>query len=219
MNKYRGMKTVMSIMVVVLTTMSVIAREDAAKKGSPLGKFSDEWNDPKYKACNTAANTTYLSATEKEIVYVLNLARMNPQLFCKTVLPRVREITSFVDTANEYYYKSLVKQMSTMDPLPLLKPDAKCFASAQCHAASTGKTGFVGHGRQTAECRKVQYFRGECCQYGVDDPLGIIVNLLVDENVESLGHRDICLGSYTKMSPSYGEHKKYGSITVLDFDR
>lgn len=201
----------------MVVALASFAKEETG--GNPLARFSTEWADAKYKVCNTAAATPYLSGKEKEVLYVLNMARMNPQLFCKTVLPHAGEISSFINMDNEYYYKSLVKQMASMEPLPILKPDDRLYKSALCHVTTTGKTGYVGHDRKTAECRKAQHYSGECCQYGIDDPLGIILNLLVDENVESLGHRNICLGSrYTKMSPSYGPHKQYGSITVLDFD-
>ena len=47
------------------------------------------------------------------------------------------------------------------------------------------------------------------------DKDGIILNLLVDENVQSLGHRRICLGSYEVMAPSCQPHKAYGSVAVL----
>lgn len=215
MVKYMFIRRILAALLVSVALQT--GAKEPAKNVSPLAKYSAEWNGPKYSACNTAANTTYLSAREKEIIYVLNLARMDPKLFCKTVLPYASEISSFIDTANTVYYKTLVKEMLEMAPLKLLKPDEKCYASAQCHAASTGKTGYVGHDRKTPECRNKQYYSGECCQYGVSDPLGIILNLLVDENVQSLGHRRICLGSYEVLAPSCQPHKAYGTVAVLDF--
>jgi len=107
--------------------------------------------------------------------------------------------------------------MLTMKPLKILKPDTACFRSAQCHATSSGATGYTGHERQTTECKKSRYFNGECCQYGFRDPLSVVVSLLVDEGVASLGHRKICLGSYEKMSPAYAKHKGFGYVAVLDF--
>lgn len=211
------MKAFMVILLLLACTMWCLAESPAGK--NPLAKYSEEWNDPKYLACNTAANTTYLSETEKEIVYVLNMARMNPQLFCRTVVSQAHTISQYIDTSNVVYYKSLVLEMDTMQPLGLLKPDQKCYISAQCHAISTGEKGAVTHNRLTKECRKKQYFRGECCQYGLDYAVDIILNLLVDQDVESLGHRSICLGNYTKMSPSMEKHKKYGIVTVMDFDK
>ena len=183
---------------------------------SPLSAYSAEWNDPKYKACNTAEHVRYLNDVEKQIIYVLNMARMNPKLFCKTVLPHVTDISSFADTKSEYY-KSLVKEMSAMEPMGLLMPDSLCYVSANCHALTAGKKGYVGHDRQSADCKKKQHFFGECCQFGVSDPLGIIITLLIDQDTESLGHRHICLGSYTRMSPAIAPHKVYGTITVMDF--
>ena len=53
---------------------------------SPLGLYSPAWNDARYLTCNTAANTGYMSAGEKEVIYILNMARMNPALFANTVV-------------------------------------------------------------------------------------------------------------------------------------
>jgi uncharacterized protein YkwD len=178
---------------------------------SPLEDFSDEWNDPKYAVCNTAASADYMTASEKKVIHVLNLVRMNPKLFASTVI------------SSDYYYKdnsyfnSLLSTLEKMEYLPLLGPDNKCFTSAHCHAASVGKVGYTGHNRITVACRKAQFFQGECCQYGYTDPVDIIVNLLVDEGVPSLGHRNICLGSYNALGVSIQPHKTYTVNTVMDF--
>jgi len=209
------MKLLFSLLFLATFSIQAIAKE--GNYTSPLSAYSAEWNDPKYQACNTAEHTHYLSAIEKEIVYVLNLARMNPQLFCKSVLPKAHDISSFIDMTSEVYYKSLVAQMSKMEPLNILVPDSLCYVSAMCHASTSGRKGYVGHDRQSADCRKKQHFFGECCQYGISDALGIVLTLLVDQNVANFGHREICLGKYTKMSPSYQPHKTYGSVTVMDF--
>ena len=212
--KLHCMKT---IQVTISLLLAFSCTVFAQKYESPLAAYSDKWNDPKYKACNTAEYTKYLSADEKKVIYVLNLARMSPKLFCATVLPHAHTISSFIDTSNETYYKTLVTEMNTMQPLGILKPDSACYVSAHCHAATTGKTGYVGHDRQSADCRKKQHYQGECCDYGSPDPITTVLALLVDSDVPSLGHRRNCLGSYTKIGVSTGPHKTYSTMAVLDF--
>lgn len=53
---------------------------------SPLAAFSTQWNYPMFEKANTAANANFLNEEEKEFIYILNLARMNPYLFSETVL-------------------------------------------------------------------------------------------------------------------------------------
>ena len=55
-------------------------------KPSPLSAYSSQWNYPMFEKANTAADVDYLNNDEKEFIYILNLARMNPFLFSETVL-------------------------------------------------------------------------------------------------------------------------------------
>ena len=55
---------------------------------SPLSAYSSIWSDIKYTKCNTAANATFMSNAEKNVIYILNLIRTNPALFAKTVLQK-----------------------------------------------------------------------------------------------------------------------------------
>jgi hypothetical protein len=183
---------------------------------SPLAAFSYEWNDPKYLQCNTAGKASYMSAKEKEIIYIINLLHTNPELFANTV---VKKYPGYSDQAYLYKigeYKSLLKTLQKTKQIPLLYPDELCYASAQCHAYSSGRSGYIGHDRKEG-CRSKKYFNGECCDYGHDEPLAIVMSLLVDEHVSSLGHRKICLGSYKKIGVSIQPHKSYRYNAVLDF--
>jgi uncharacterized protein YkwD len=168
--------------------------------------FLSAWNDPKYLEANSAVNEDYLSAEEKKLFYFLNLVRMNPKLFADTYLIHLRNSKD----ANE---SSLFLELQKQTPLPVLKPNRKLYESAKCHATESGESGYVGHER--SKC--TQYFRGECCQYGLSSALEIITGLLIDKGIPSLGHRRICLGSYTELGVSIQPHKSYGVNTVLDF--
>ena len=184
---------------------------------SPLADYSAEWNDPKYLKCNTAANVSYLSAEEKKTIYVLNMIRMNPVLFGKTVMQQYPDKGGHGVFRNSSFYKSLIQTLQKTQPMELLYADSLCFKSALCHAQTTGKDGTVTHDRTTEECKKQLYFRAECCHYGYNTALDILVSLLVDEGVPSLGHRESLLGAYQKLGVSIQPHKKYGNTAVLDF--
>ena len=47
--------------------------------------------------------------------------------------------------------------------------------------------------------------------------LEIVIQLLIDQGVSSLGHRYICLGTYARVGVSIKPHKSYGTNCVLDF--
>jgi hypothetical protein len=167
----------------------------------------DAWNDERYLEANTAADENYLTQQEKEVFYYLNLVRMNPKLFADTYL------LNHTGNPDDEYETTLYNELHAMDPLPCLKPNKLCWESAKCHAKISGESGYVGHERENC----TSYFWGECCQYGPSDPLAIILQLLIDRGVTSLGHRRICLGSYTELGVSIQPHIGYGSNAVLDF--
>jgi uncharacterized protein YkwD len=177
---------------------------------SPLAGFSSEWNEVKYLKCNTASKVNYMTSAEKEVIYILNLARMNPSLFANSVVKKY-------PANHTNYYTSLMNTLLLLKPVNLLIPDSMCFKSARCHATTSGAQGYVGHNRSTEECKNKKHFNGECCDYGHNKPLDIIMSFLIDEGVSSLGHREICLDSYNKLGVSIQYHKLYGYTAVLDF--
>lgn len=185
---------------------------------SPLAAFSDRWNNLEYQACNTASRVAYMTPDEKNTIYILNLARQYPQLFLETVVLQYPTYSGEERLRKSDFYKSLVTFLRQRKPLPILSPDSALFQSAFCHAQSSGRSGYVGHNRQTRSCKSVEKFRGECCDYGSPDPLTIVMHLLIDEGVESLGHRLILFNPYSKIGVSIQPHKNYRWNAVLDLE-
>jgi len=190
----------------------------ASSSVSPLARYSNEWNSMKYSSCNTAANATYLTQSEKDVIYILNLIRSYPALFAKTVLKKYPAFSgNDYLAADAYYFKSLVDTLLKLEPKQILYPDNSCFISAKSHAWQSGITGYVGHERKTRDARSKKHYFGECCDYGHNDPLDIVLSLLIDEGIPTFGHRVVCLSDYAKIGVSLQPHKKYGTNAVLDF--
>ena len=185
---------------------------------SPLARFSAEWNQARFRNCHTAAESDYLNTNEKDVIYILNLARQHPRLFLTTVVEKYPEYIGDETLRQSNYYKSLLTFLKQKNPQPILFPDRALYESARCHAVTSGETSYTGHKRRTAACKKVESFLGECCDYGYNDPLSIVMDLLIDEGVPSLGHRLIMFSPYTKMGVSIQPHKKYRWNAVLDFE-
>jgi len=186
---------------------------------NPLSAFSAEWNDKRYLVCNTAENAPYLNLAEKKVIYILNLARVNPTLFLETVVKKYPTFSKQPQLVRSSYYKSFLAFLQKAKPQPLLYPDEKLFESARCHAISSGIQGYSGHDRISQQCKAQENFLGECCFYGTNGPLEIVLELMIDEDVPSLGHRLVMFTDYTKIGVSIQPHKKYEWNTVLDFGR
>jgi hypothetical protein len=161
---------------------------------NPLSAFSSEWNDKRYLVCNTAENIPYLNKAEKQSIYILNMARVNPRLFLETVIKKYPKFSEQPALDNSSYFRSLLVFLQQ-------------------------KKGYSGHDRISQMCQAQEFFLGECCFYGSDDPLEIIIDLMIDEDAPSLGHREVLFTDFTKIGVSIQPHKKYGWNTVLDFGR
>ena len=168
--------------------------------------YGQTWTAEELAAANTFKSVTVLSAVEKETMLYLNLARMYPAKYAKI------ELVNEDKTSDNY--KSLIKTLNAMVPVSALTFDKKAFESAACFAKEQGATTEIGHVRKNCK----SYFFGECCSYGMSTGKNIIVQLLIDEGVESLGHRKICLSSgYSAVGIAFKTHKTYRFCCVLDF--
>jgi uncharacterized protein YkwD len=195
------------IFLIILGLMPVISPGQDREYGMDKGLADlSAWNDPKYLKANSAENEDYLTDTEKQVYYYMNLVRMNPKLFADTYLKDLKN-------SHDGYESSLYAELQKLKPLGILKPDRQLFESARCHAVESGKRGYVGHKRFKCD----EDYMGECCYYGETEALGIVTELLIDEGVESLGHRRIILDNFTELGVSIQPHKTYGQNCVMDF--
>jgi hypothetical protein len=103
-----------------------------------------------------------------------------------------------------------------MKPVNALTFDQGMYQLANCFAIESGKSGSYGHHR--VHC--VDGFDAECCSYDCQTGLTITLQLLIDQDVQSLGHRKICLDDeFAKIGVSIKPHSNYNYCCVLDFKR
>jgi hypothetical protein len=212
---YQSKKAFMKFLLMTAAFLTVQGFQVFAQ--SPLGAYDKEWDNARYSACNTAASAAYMTAVEREVIYILNLVRMYPRQFANTVLKKYPQKMGSNYLYNSTYYITLLDTLLKIDSSNLLRPDKKCFLSAATHAFTSGKKGTVGHERLNTADKNKEYYNGECIDYGASTGLDIVLSLLIDEGVPSLGHRSICLSGYTAIGVAIRDHNTYRHNSVLDF--
>ncbi len=183
-----------------------------------LIKFSlvnaQHWTKSQISKAYTVQNNPYLSQTEKGIVYYLNLCRLYPKEFLQhEVLPYYNNFMS-KKCNDSKYCQSLINYLDTLTPMNVLYFDLDAYENAKCFAIEQGQAGTTGHDR--INCKAGGYF--ECCHYSSNtSAIHILVSLLVDEDVPSLGHRyNLMNRDLTKIGLSIQPHINYGLCTVID---
>lgn len=158
------------------------------------------------------------TAQEKEILEVINQMRKDPQGFLE------REVKPYIDNhelKNNRYARSLIREMSNLDPLPTFSIDSSLQEMAKTFAIKSGKRGWFGHrnyDQRFDESASHLAHDAENIQYGLKDPVEIVIDLLIDIDVPSLGHRKNLLDpKYTVLGIGFEEHKTYGYLTVMAF--
>jgi uncharacterized protein YkwD len=166
----------------------------------------------------TAATATYLTEKEQQVVAYTNLARLYPQQFAafyRAALQADEDEEGWEKfESGDTYYATLYTDLLKMKPLPSLTPTKKLWRAAAFWAKYSGKRGIEGHNRPWCPWK----FDAECCDYNpAGEPMTMVLDLLVDEGVRSLGHRRILLGKYTFVGASIQPHTDYDWCLVMDF--
>ena len=171
--------------------------------------ISPHWTQEELRTANTTKEArTYMHSSERDIITVLNLARLYPKRFVEL------ELTITGEDYDYEYKSSLIDHMMSMEAICAVKPNQTMYKLARCWAKESGELGLTGHDR--IQCN--DGFLAECCSYGHDNALGIVLQLLIDYGVPSLGHRIICLSNdYTAVGATINNHSVWSYISVLDF--
>lgn len=181
------------------------------------------WKSSDLAKANTARTIEGMSFQEKKVIFYINLVRMNGKLFVETYL---KDYMDDVKIPKNKYYRSLLKTLKEQEKLPPLLPQEDLIKEAQKHAKEMGKTGKKGHRSANSKSfdeRMKKYKKKysklkESNQYGYPDALSIVIDLLIDDDKESLIHRKTLLNKDLKfLGVGIRAHKKYQINTSLLF--
>ena len=188
---------------------------------SAQGEIWDQWDPQILEKANTAAEYKYYAEEEKKVVFFMNLARLDGNLFAETILDTYVESNGIENT---YYLRSLYRDLRKVKGLPVLIPEDDLTGIAQGHATKSGRTGHVGH--RNFEERFEPFMGapytnvGENCSYGHANAIDIVISLLIDEGVRNLGHRENTLKpEFNSVGVAIREHKRYRYNCVIDFGK
>ena len=162
---------------------------------------------------NTADTSNYLTDEEKKVIQICNLARINGKLFKENILLHWPDIAEHLD--NNKYIGSLLTEIEKVKNLPLLQPNYYFHVLAKQHATDMGISGQAGHKGSEQRFNKMikktaAYKCGENCDYGYDKAIDIVMHLLIDDGVVSLGHRKSILDKdFNSIGVSIMPHQKY----------
>ena len=182
-----------------------------------------QWDPKVLEMANTAKDVDYLSSQEKKLIFYTNLVRMNPQLFIKTYMQSY--LKQYDIPKNSWYWK-MVKEMKDLPPVNPLYPDKKLFEVAKKHAKDMGLSGKKGHRNTQGEfyqdrivdLKKEFVLVKENIQYGYWDPLAVLCDLLIDEDIKTGIHRRLILNPELKyIAVSIQAHKKFEYNAVIDY--
>lgn len=179
---------------------------------------STQFTDAQVAKANTAKDATYLSQTEKDVILYCNLARLDGQTFANQYLGKLKG-------SSNSYEQSLLSDLAKVKNLPMLKSNSKLAKAAKYHVDDIGPKGLVQHeSSDGTNCgnRVRKYYKGgyigENIDFGRSSAMDIVLDLLIDDGIESLGHRkNILNGNFSRIGVSIGSHKQYQYCCVQDF--
>jgi hypothetical protein len=172
------------------------------------------WSNEQLIAANTAANVPGLTIEEKNVFLYLNLARLYPNDFSNIELRSHFGDRYSNSNALNWYEESLKNELLSMSSLHALTYSSEMYELARCFSKEQSRTGLTGHKRSSCSAG----FGGECCSYGHSSGRKVVIQLLIDDGISSLGHRKLCLSpNYFSIGPSMNTHTRYNNMCVIDF--
>jgi uncharacterized protein YkwD len=145
--------------------------------------------------------------------------------FKDNILAKSGEIPIQTNEGKEAFQEAIefLREQKPVQPLNL---DEKLTKAAEDHVADIGPKGIVSHdssdGKNVSD-RIERYCEwdgacGENLDFSTKDPVVILMNLLVDDGVESRPHRRHLFNEkFNFVGIAVGDHKEFDSVAVLDY--
>jgi uncharacterized protein YkwD len=165
---------------------------------------------------DTARNVSYLSDLEKDIILEMNLVRSDPKKYAEL----------YINPSLGAYAKECYEELRNAESRPVLFPKKGLSQAAKDHVANTGPKGIVGHDGADGSSMSSRINRygtwgagaSENISYGYNTAREIVLQLLIDDGVESRGHRrNIMNKSSRYVGVAVGAHSIYRYMCVQDF--
>ncbi len=199
------------------------------------------WN---IKLLDTARNVDYLDDFEKNVILEMNKARTNPKQYADLyIVPRLENFDGYnyiekrMSAAGPYNrttrtqegpaaVKECIEYMHNQSPRPPLKPSKELTQAARDHAESQVVTDQLGHTGVDGSTpfERIQNYgifmaTAENIFYCVDTARNTVVKFLIDDGVDSRGHRkNIMNKKYNLAGVGYAECKENRrDECVIDF--
>jgi uncharacterized protein YkwD len=201
-----------------------------------FGQNQSKWTRTEIAEADVARNINGISDFEKDVILYHNLVRLYPSKYLQVEILNLNDDLQTKDKIkfpnnwrgtdiNSHYYKSLISTLSRQQPLPKLTFDYGLSSTAKCLAKEQSVNGSTGHNRincpkisSIISTRNMGYGTGENCGYGKYNGKDAVNNLLIDEDVPSLGHRDNILNpKFTKIGAGTAFHPRYETVIVVDY--
>lgn len=188
--------------------------------GQKITPFST-WDGQDLRKANSARDIKEMSVQEKKVVFYINLVRMDGKLFAETYL---KDYMDDVRIPKNKYYRSLISTLKEQEKINLLTPKDDLIDEAIKHSKEMGRSGKKGHRSADAKSfsERMEKFKSnytkikESNQYGYPDALSIVIDLLIDDDQESLRHRKMLLDPELKfIGVGIRNHKKYQINTSI----
>ena len=181
-------------------------------------ELSWRWDKETLIQARTAEDADFLHEDEKQVILYANLARANGRLFASTFLDEYIRIKKLKPNS---YTRSLYDELRQVRDLPMLLPEKDLYKVAREHASWSGKKGYEGHKgfkQRFSPIMKKYAEVGENIYYGPYTPLEIVIQLLIDEGIEDLGHRKNLLSpKFNSIGVAIKPHKTYEYNCVMGF--
>jgi len=167
-------------------------------------------------------SSEFVYAQTEEVLKIMNEVRTDPQGFLNgRLLPYLKEH----ELENNSYAKSLVSELKVAKPVNALQSSSVLEKLAKGHAVDMGEKGKVGHNSSNGTTfvnrlrKKIKTgMIAENCDYGNTEPLDIVMSLLIDDGITSLGHRkNILHPTLQYVGIAVEKHKTYRVNCVMDF--
>ncbi len=198
----------------------------------------NQWSKDELSRANTAQGIDYLSLEEQNIIFYMNLIRMDGEKFFNTYFKdfvkyhnqRMKQYRNYQElkiNAYDRYYRGLEVDLKKVKNLGLFYPDETLTYVALQHSKDMNKHDIAGHessdGRSPQD-RTAKYYpnraMAENLAFGFAKGLDNVCMLLLDKGVPDLGHRKNILNATSGLNivgVSIQRHPTYKYVATIDF--